>query len=61
MALIDEVVRSATAIAVTDCVISSLDMEAFTALVAKKPQFAIRVMHVLSQRLRLANEILNLF
>ena len=61
MALIDEAVRSATAVTKTDCVLAPLDMAAFMALVQKKPEFAIYVMQVLSQRLRLANEILTLF
>ena len=38
-----------------------LTVEAFTSLVPKKPEFAIHVMQVFSQRLKLANEILNLF
>ena len=61
MALIDEAVRSATARTLTDCVLAPLDLEAFTSLVQKKPEFAIHVMQVLSQRLRLANEILTLY
>jgi len=61
MALIEEAPRSATATASTDCVLAPMDLEAFTSLVQKKPEFAIYVMKVLSQRLRLANEILTLF
>jgi CRP-like cAMP-binding protein len=61
MALIDEAKRSATATTLTDTVLAPLDLSAFTALVQKKPEFAIHVMRVLSQRLRLANEILSLF
>jgi CRP-like cAMP-binding protein len=61
MALIDEALRSATATTLTDCLLAPLDLEAFTTLVKKKPEFAIHVMQVLSQRLRLANEILTLF
>ena len=61
MALIDESSRSATATTRTDCLLAPLDIEAFTELVRKKPEFAIQVMRVLSQRLRLANEILTLF
>ena len=61
MALIDETLRSATATTVTDSVLAPLDLPAFMALVQKKPEFAVHVMQVLSQRLRLANEILTLF
>ena len=61
MALIDEALRSATATTVTDSVLAPLDLPAFMALVQKKPEFAVHVMQVLSQRLRLANEILTLF
>lgn len=61
MALIDEAARSATATTVTDCLLAPLDRAAFMALVQRKPEFAIHVMQVLSQRLRLANEILALF
>ena len=61
MALIDEADRSATATTRTECLLAPLDLEGFTSLVKKKPEFAIYVMRVLSQRLRLANEILTLF
>lgn len=61
MSLIDETLRSATATTQSASVLAPLDREAFETLVQKKPQFAIHVMRVLSQRLRLANEILNLF
>lgn len=61
MALIDESSRSATATTRTECLLAPLDIEAFITLVRKKPEFAIQVMRVLSQRLRLANEILTLY
>lgn len=61
MSLIENTDRSATASALTDCVLAPLDMSAFKSLVAREPQFAIQVMQVLSRRLRLANEILNLY
>ena len=61
MALIEEAPRSATATTSTDCVLAPLDVDAFTSLVKKNPEFAIHLMQVLSQRLRLANEILTLF
>lgn len=61
MSLIENADRSASATALTDCVLAPLDMAAFKSLVAREPQFAIQVMQVLSRRLRLANEILNLY
>ncbi|MFT5138601.1 MAG: CRP-like cAMP-binding protein [Lysobacterales bacterium] len=61
MSLIDETDRSATATASSDCLLAPLDREAFLVLVRKKPEFAIHVMQVLSQRLRLANDILTRF
>lgn len=61
MSLIDETLRSATATTQADSVLAPLDHDAFEAMVQMQPKFAIHVMRVLSQRLRLANEILNLF
>lgn len=61
MAMIEQTRRSATAIAVSDCTLVPLNLDGFIEMVRKKPEFAVRVMKVLSHRLRLANEILNLF
>lgn len=52
MALVDRMPRSATAIARTDCKIVPVDRERFEFLVQNNPSFAIRVMQVMSSRLR---------
>lgn len=56
MALIDHHVRSATAIAKTDCKLVPIDQRRFTFLVQQNPYFAIEVMQVLADRLRHMNE-----
>ncbi|NND44395.1 MAG: cyclic nucleotide-binding domain-containing protein [Xanthomonadales bacterium] len=61
MSLIEQADRSATASALTNCVLAPLDLAGFKNLVAREPQFAIQVMQVLSRRLRMANEVLNLY
>ena len=61
MALIEHMERSATATAVDDCTLIPLGIAQFTALVSRQPGFAIHIMKIQSQRLRKANEILNLF
>ena len=58
MALIDLAQRSATAIAVTDCVLAPLDRDQFVNMLREAPEFSLHVMSVLADRLRLANEIL---
>lgn len=55
MALIDRHVRSATAIAKTDCKLVPIDQKRFTFLVQQNPYFAIEVMQVLADRLRHMN------
>lgn len=55
MALIDHHVRSATAIAKTDCKLVPIDQKRFTFLVQENPYFAIEVMQVLAERLRHMN------
>lgn len=61
MALIDEVLRTATARTLTKCLLAPLDLDAFTRLIQKKPEFSIHVMQVLAKRLRDSNEFLKLF
>ena len=56
MALIDNKPRSATAIAKTDCDLGPIDEERFLELVHQKPSFALEVMKVLVERLRLMDE-----
>jgi len=56
MALIDSKPRSATAIAKTDCDLGPIDEARFLELVHQKPSFALEVMKVLVERLRLMDE-----
>jgi CRP-like cAMP-binding protein len=56
MALLNSDVRSATATAVTDCVLAPIDVHSFKSLIQHTPDFALHVMNVLADRLRLANE-----
>ncbi len=58
MALIDKSPRSATATALTDCVLAPIDRDRFLDMLRTTPEFALLVMAVLTDRLRLANEIL---
>jgi serine phosphatase RsbU (regulator of sigma subunit) len=57
MALVDERPRSATAAAATDCRLLVLDQERFTRLIQKSPDFAVRVMRIMSSRLRRLMEV----
>jgi CRP/FNR family transcriptional regulator, cyclic AMP receptor protein len=54
LALIDDAVRSATAIAIRDCRLAAVSRERFTALVQRTPYFALDVMKILADRLRRA-------
>ena len=56
MALLDSDERSATATATTDCVLAPIDLHSFKMLIQHTPDFALHVMNVLADRLRLANE-----
>jgi CRP-like cAMP-binding protein len=56
MVLIDKKPRSATARAKTDCQLVPIDEERFLALVHQNPGFALEVMRVLVDRLRLMDE-----
>jgi len=58
MSLIDFLSRSATAVAKTDCKLVPVDEKHFTRLVQETPAFALQVMRVLVQRLRIMNELL---
>ena len=55
MALIDHAGRSATATACTDCVLAPITEKRFLYMVQETPHFALQVMQVLAERLRLAN------
>lgn len=52
MALIDQAPRSATAVAVTDCLLATIDARRFMALVKQMPSFSLQVMRVMAQRMR---------
>ncbi len=56
MALLSSDKRSATATALSDCVLAPIDVHSFTVLIQHTPDFALHVMKVLADRLRLANE-----
>ena len=56
MALLSSDDRSATATAVTDCLLAPIDLHSFKVLIQHTPDFALHVMNVLASRLRAANE-----
>jgi CRP-like cAMP-binding protein len=56
MALIDNEPRSATAVAVTDVELVGVSEKQFLFLVSQTPYFALKVMRVLAQRLRMTNK-----
>ena len=52
MALVDDSPRSATAVAVTDSTLATIDRHRFLFLVQETPTFALDVMSVMADRLR---------
>ena len=56
MALFDDSPRSATAMALTDCTLLTLERSRFNSLLTQRPEMALEVCRVLSLRLRAANE-----
>ena len=56
MALIDSEPRSATVVAITDTELVPVSEKQFLFLVSQTPFFALRVMRVLAQRLRVTNK-----
>ncbi|HTX62151.1 MAG TPA: cyclic nucleotide-binding domain-containing protein [Acidimicrobiales bacterium] len=52
MSLLDRTPRSATAIALTDCVLAAIDRRRFLFLVQETPMFALQVMSAMASRLR---------
>jgi CRP/FNR family cyclic AMP-dependent transcriptional regulator len=56
LALIDNEPRSATAVAVTDVELVAVSEKQFLFLVSQTPYFALKVMRVLAQRLRVTNK-----
>jgi CRP/FNR family cyclic AMP-dependent transcriptional regulator len=57
MALVDELPRSATVVAIAPCRVLPIGRAEFDLLVREKPQFARHVMQVLVHRLRRMNEL----
>jgi len=55
LALIDDVPRSATVVAKTDCRLVPVDRKRFQYMVQETPFFALAVMKVLADRLRAKN------
>lgn len=55
MAMVERKPRSASAIAVTDCRLLALDQNAFMSLIEQNSDFAVRMIKVLSTRLRRTN------
>src|SRR6516164_4451094 len=58
MALIDNEPRSATAMAITDVELVPISEKQFLFLVSQTPYFALKLMRILAQRLRLTNKYL---
>jgi serine phosphatase RsbU (regulator of sigma subunit) len=57
MAMIDDRPRSATATAATDCILIRIDRARFRELISHSPAFALRVMNVMSVRMRRLMEV----
>ena len=55
MALVDNQVRSATAVATTDCQVVPVDVEKFQYMIKETPYFAIEVLQIMARRLRAMN------
>ncbi len=58
MALVDSAPRAATVIALSDCEFVEVDDKRFNYLVQQTPYFALKVMRVLSERLRATSAML---
>ena len=59
MALIDSEPRSATATAITDVELVPISEKQFLFLVSQTPYFALKLMRVLAQRLRVTNRVVD--
>ena len=55
MAILENIERSATAVAFSDCQIAKLDQRRFLFMVQETPMFALEVMKVMANRLREMN------
>lgn len=58
LALIDPGPRSATVVAVTDCVLVPIDLGRFHTLIQQTPPFATHVMKIMADRLRRTDTLL---
>jgi CRP/FNR family cyclic AMP-dependent transcriptional regulator len=58
MAMIDDVARSATVTAQTDCRFLPIGRKRFNFLIQQTPHFALHVMRVMADRLRKTDELL---
>lgn len=56
MALIDNLPRSATAVARTSCKLAKVDETRFMYLIQNTPSFAVQIMRIMSDRLRRQNQ-----
>lgn len=52
MAVIDDSIRSATVVAISDCEFAEIDRKRFQFLVDESPRFALDVMRVMAKRLK---------
>jgi CRP-like cAMP-binding protein len=57
MSLIDGAPRSATAVAGDDCRVVAIDEKRFNDLTKNTPNFALNVLRVISQRLRVMDRL----
>jgi CRP/FNR family transcriptional regulator, cyclic AMP receptor protein len=61
MAVINSLPRSASAMAVDDCVLIKMDQESFNETVQKNHEFSVSVIQLLSERLRETDEMLMVY
>jgi CRP-like cAMP-binding protein len=58
MALINSEIRSATVTANTDCLLAPIDQSSFDSMLRHVPEFALHIMNVLADRLKVAFQML---
>ena len=58
MALINSDIRSATATAITDCLLVPIDQSSFQSMLRHVPEFTLHVMNVMADRLQAAYDML---
>ena len=59
MSLVDNEARAASAVAKTDCQIVEVDKYHFLYLTHETPNFALQVMHIMAERIRHLNELMD--